>query len=79
VCRARSLALDIACDQRGNGSRSNKAQTQQVSAAAMIRWICGCQPAKAASCSIDCRAGGPVLAVPGVVLGPADEIQQVPA
>ena len=27
--------------------------------------------------TIDCRAVGPVLAVPGVVLGPADEIQQV--
>ena len=36
-------------DQRGSGSRSNKAQMKQVSAAAMIRRTCWCQPANAAS------------------------------
>ena len=39
-------------DQRGSGSRSNKAQMKQVSAAAMIRRTCGCQPAKAETCFI---------------------------
>src|SRR5881628_3889028 len=86
-------------DQRGSGSRSNSAQMKHVSAEAMIRRICGCQPSKAASAraivarsvqsehdpwnredwgdrATIARALGPVLAVPGVVLGPPDEIQQ---
>src|SRR3954447_13279500 len=36
-------------DHRGSGSRSNKAQMKQVSAAAMMRRTCGCQPSKATS------------------------------
>jgi len=36
-------------DQRGSGSRSNSAQIKQVSAAEMMRRICGCQPSNAAS------------------------------
>ena len=66
-------------DHCGSGSRSNSAQMKQVSAAPMIRPICAMPSVERDKRAIDRRAIGPVLAVPGVVLGPADEIQQPPA